>query len=1247
MVIRVAQCNIRSLNTSSKLIEDVCQIQEIGVLSLTEIWHPEVSNLKFLQKWTWHASTRNNREGGGAATIINPQIKTHPRKDLNNPLLEMVWCEIYAEKRKILIGTVYIPPGHDDEMRLLTETLEKISSQHDNVIVMGDFNARHPMWYNEDSNKLGDQLCSYLSTSNYTLANNNMHTYKKSIIDLTLVKGCTNLVTNWSAHPEIMVNTDHIMIMYDINLRVNQREKTKWNIKKVNWEEWKNRTKTSFEDIMNNIRETESVDINRDYLEFRDCIIKLGEENIGKTKGWSQCKPWWNEEIGKKYEIYKKARKDMKKRSDHQKLEKFSEARSNFLESYQKSKQNYLETTIRSLDGDERNMWKAVKRFNNAADSYVIQPLTDDCGNILSNDDEIANEFEKQYGEAKVMVDSEILQDIKLQAEEMITKCDTEGESDVINGEITKDEIRKSIMKMRDDTGYNPIENIDSRMLKRSDDTIYDLLHYLYNTWFLEGDIPLETKIDYKKLHKKPNKSTYNKWKSYRPISLESLISKCFLRILRERVDWKIETVKGFAFTQEAYRKDRSPNDILTRLVQSIQEAWLNGETVVLAIVDYESFFENIWHDLLVVKLHKLGIKGKILKTLYNHLKDRKHCFEVNGFVSELKTSNIGTPQGGTTSTTSANVYTFDSDTSFYELHAEFSDDNLKWEHHLDENLAVMNLQERLNQYFLWCKKNNIKLSADKCRIMIFRPKASPRPYNQPKIHIGNEEIDVVEEKRILGTILDTELNFDAHFSFVEKACYAAFHTVKHLYTGNLKPSVYSGTMLYKTLIRSIMEYSTVAIANINEKQLSKMQSIQHKCLKLVTQTLASSSREVLNVMTSTLPIDLHFKLRVSESLARIMSKSSPINKSYKRWSGSEERRKYTKSTTTYRKMELATQQLLKKNIRQHQVLEVELYDDKFPPFVQTSGIIPSKNSKEEQKDFVASLLRSNEFDYIISTDGSTLKEDSRSSLGQSGAAAVVFRKENMRDPLHVETKSLGLTSHNYEAELIGLQLALQLLVNKGVNNKKVLVVCDCIPAMESTFTNKITVDYNNTIISNKNLLHNLKTIHQNTIVAVWAPGHEGILINEMADIIAKEEAAKQIRNLRPLERKIVLTSLKQEVLSNWQRRVDNELANHQITEVNSMVKSWKIYNINGSKHLTRLATGHHFLNSFQSKINLKTPKNCSCGQIETMHHYFFLCQKYVRFRQKWHHRVAGITEDLDVLNQMTLATAFGQRTDL
>ena len=231
--------------------------------------------------------------------------------------------------------------------------------------------------------------------------------------------------------------------------------------------------------------------------------------------------------------------------------------------------------------------------------------------------------------------------------------------------------------------------------------------------------------------------------------------------------------------------------------------------------------------------------------------------------------------------------------------------------------------------------------------------------------------------------------------------------------------------------------------------------------------------------MTNVVPIDSHFKLRASETLTRIMSKRSAINLSYNKWKASDTK-KNGKILTTYRKLELATQQIIKKNINQYEVKEVNLYNSKFPPFVDTPGILDRESSKEQQVVKVKDLIRNNDYDLIISTDGSTLKEGS-DSLGPSGAAAVVFGREDTESEVNVITSNLGSLSHNYEAELIGLNLGLNFLQQEEIKNNKILFVSDCVPAIEATFTNKISKDYNIIIMSNKHILHHLKSVGQNS----------------------------------------------------------------------------------------------------------------------------------------------------------------------
>ena len=139
--------------------------------------------------------------------------------------------------------------------------------------------------------------------------------------------------------------------------------------------------------------------------------------------------------------------------------------------------------------------------------------------------------------------------------------------------------------------------------------------------------------------------------------------------------------------------------------------------------------------------------------------------------------------------------------------------------------------------------------------------------------------------------------------------------------------------------------------------------------------------------------------------------------------------------------MQLASQQILKKNMNHHEVLSVKLHDSRFPPFTHTTDIIPSENNRELQKIKVISLtMEDNDYHYVIGTDGSTLKHEN-SCLGPSGAAAIVFRKDNMREPSDIIQYNLGNISHNYEAELMGLQLALKYLQQQKICNSKVLIV--------------------------------------------------------------------------------------------------------------------------------------------------------------------------------------------------------------
>ena len=192
----VGQCNIRSLNTSTSYIEDLVNKTNIRLLLFTEIWHVD-ANKKLLYHWRWYKNERIDREGGGAAIVVHPSIKSWPRKDLYKDHLESVWCEISIDNRRILIGSVYVRPDDLVAMGILLKQLEEVDREYDDVILTGDFNAKHQLWYNEGQNKLGVELADHLLSKDLVILNSEEKTFKNSIIDLTLAKGCHQLIKQW------------------------------------------------------------------------------------------------------------------------------------------------------------------------------------------------------------------------------------------------------------------------------------------------------------------------------------------------------------------------------------------------------------------------------------------------------------------------------------------------------------------------------------------------------------------------------------------------------------------------------------------------------------------------------------------------------------------------------------------------------------------------------------------------------------------------------------------------------------------------------------------------------------------------------------------------------------------------------------------------------------------------------------------------------------------------------------------
>ena len=114
------------------------------------------------------------------------------------------------------------------------------------------------------------------------------------------------------------------------------------------------------------------------------------------------------------------------------------------------------------------------------------------------------------------------------------------------------------------------------------------LLH-LFQTCWSSGTLCESFKLEPKILMPTPGKDNYNSVRSYRPITLESVIGKFFQRTVADRLTWRLEISDGFASTQDAYRKQQSCIQSMIRVVNSLQEAKTNKKYSIAMFMDCES----------------------------------------------------------------------------------------------------------------------------------------------------------------------------------------------------------------------------------------------------------------------------------------------------------------------------------------------------------------------------------------------------------------------------------------------------------------------------------------------------------------------------------------------------------------------------------------------------------------------------------------------------------------------------------
>ena len=97
---------------------------------------------------------------------------------------------------------------------------------------------------------------------------------------------------------------------------------------------------------------------------------------------------------------------------------------------------------------------------------------------------------------------------------------------------------------------------------------------------------------------------------------------------------------------QHGFRSGRSCLSQLLEHHNKILEDLEKPNNVDVIYIDFAKAFDKVDHDILLNKLNKIGINGKIGVWIHNFLSNRQKCVAVNGTTSREAQVRSGVPQG-------------------------------------------------------------------------------------------------------------------------------------------------------------------------------------------------------------------------------------------------------------------------------------------------------------------------------------------------------------------------------------------------------------------------------------------------------------------------------------------------------------------------------------------------------------------------------------------------------------------------